>query len=77
MVMCPCHRLTYVGHGEVALPSLLVDLVEAVVVLPELPPRPPPLPSLRRLLFLFLLSLLGGRDDVEGCNLGARVTMLV
>jgi hypothetical protein len=47
MAMYPCHRLTYVGHGEVVLPLLLEDPVEAVVVLPELPPRPPPL-----LLFL-------------------------
>jgi hypothetical protein len=31
MMMCPYHRLMYVGHGEVALPSLLVDLVEATV----------------------------------------------
>jgi hypothetical protein len=36
----------YVGHGEVAPPLLLVDLVEATVVR-ELPPRLPPL-----LLFL-------------------------
>jgi hypothetical protein len=64
LVMCPCHGLMYVGHGDVALLSLLVDPVEAAVVLPELPPwppplllflpsLPPPLPPLRRLLFLF------------------------
>jgi hypothetical protein len=83
--MCPCHELTYVGHGEVALPSLLVDPVEAAVVLPELPPRPPllllflpPLPPLRQLLFLFrLLLLLGGQDNVEGCGLGAGGTVLM
>jgi hypothetical protein len=50
MVMCPYHGLTYVSHGKVALPSLLVDPVEAAVVLPEFPPRPPP-------LLLFLPSL--------------------
>jgi hypothetical protein len=67
MAMCPCDGLTYVGHGEVALPSLLVDPMEAAVVLPELPPRPAPvlllspLSPLRRLFFLFrLLLLLGG-----------------
>jgi hypothetical protein len=86
--MCPCHELTYVGRGEVALPSLLVDQVEATVVLPELPPWPPPLllflpslppslPPLRRLLFLFQLLLLGGRDGAEGYNLGARGEVLV
>jgi hypothetical protein len=85
----PLHGLTYVGHGEVALPSLLVDPVEATVVLPELPPRssplllflsplPPPLSPVRRLLFLFrLLLLLGCQDDAEGCGLGARGTVLV
>jgi hypothetical protein len=50
MAMCPCHGLMYVGHGEVALPSLLVDPVEATVVLPELPPQLSP-------LLLFLLPL--------------------
>jgi hypothetical protein len=51
------------------MPLLLVEPVEAAVVLPELPPRPPPL-----LLFLSpslpplrpLLLLLGGRDGAEG-----------
>jgi hypothetical protein len=52
MVMWPCHGLTYVSHSEVALLSLLVGPVEAVVVLPVLPPRLPPL-----LLFLLLLPL--------------------
>jgi hypothetical protein len=49
-VMCSCHWLMYVSYGEVALPSVLVDPVEAAVVLPELPPRLPP-------LLLFLPSL--------------------
>jgi hypothetical protein len=82
MAMCPCHGLTYVGHGEVALPSLLVDLVEAAVVLLELPPRPPPLllclpplPPLWRLLFFF--QLLGGQDGEEGCGLVAGGAVLV
>jgi hypothetical protein len=40
MAMFPYHWLTYVGDGEVALSSLLVDPVEAVAVLPKLPPQP-------------------------------------
>jgi hypothetical protein len=76
MAMCPYHGLTYVSHGEVALSSLLVDPVEATVVLPELPlwppplllflsSLPPPLSPLRWLLFLFwLLLLLGDRDNM-------------
>jgi hypothetical protein len=71
-----CGQETYVGHGEVALPSLLVDPMEVAVVLPELPPRPPLmllfLPPLRRLLLL-----LGGQDDAEGCGLGAGDAVLV
>jgi hypothetical protein len=79
--MCPCHGLTYIDHGEVVLSSLLVDPMEAAVVLPELPPRPlllflpllpPPLSPLRRMLLL-----LGGRDDAEGCGLGAGGAVLV
>jgi hypothetical protein len=84
--MCPCHGLMYIGHGEVALPSVLVDPVAAAVVLAELQPRPPalllclpPLPlPLQRLLFSFrLLLLLDGRDGVEGCDLGAIGAVLV
>jgi hypothetical protein len=72
----------YIGHGEVALPSLLVDPVEAAMVLPELPPRPSPLllflPPLQWLLFLFrLLLLLGGQDSVECYGLGAGGAVLV
>jgi hypothetical protein len=85
MAMCPYHELMYISHGEVALPSLLVDLVEAVMVLLELPPRlllflpplPPPLPLVRCLLFLFWLLLLGNQDDGEGCGLAARGAVLV
>jgi hypothetical protein len=85
MAMCHCHGLTYASYGEVALPSLVVDPVEAAVVLLELPPRPPPLllflpplPSLWRLLFLFqLLLLMGGRDGVEGYGLGAGGAVMV
>jgi hypothetical protein len=83
MAICPCYGSTYIGHGEVALTSVLVDPVEAAVVLPELPPRPPPL-----LLFMpplplplpplqQLLLLLGGRDSVESYDLGVEGTMLV
>jgi hypothetical protein len=77
MAMCPCHGLTYVDHGEVALPSLLVDPVETAVVLPELPPQPPPLlmflPPLPTPLPLFrLLLLLGGRNGTEGGRLQLR-----
>jgi hypothetical protein len=85
MAMCPCHKLTYVNHGEVALSSLLVDPVEVVVVLPKLPSWLPALllflssfPPLQRLLFLYrLLLLLGGQDSTEGCVLGAGGTVLV
>jgi hypothetical protein len=82
MAMCPYHGLTYVDHGKVALTSLLVDPVEAMVVLPELPPRLLPLllflQPLRSLLFLFqLLLLLGGRDGVKGCGLGTEGAVLV
>jgi hypothetical protein len=89
MAMCPYHGLTYVSHEEVALSSVLVDPVEALVVLPELPPRPPPLlpflpllplplPPLQRLLFLFmLLLLLGGQDGAGTYSLGAGGAVLV
>jgi hypothetical protein len=81
MIMCPCHGLTYVDHGEVALPSVLVDPVEAAVVLPELPQRPPSLllflPPLRQLFLFWLLLLLGGRDGTKGCGLGAGGAVLV
>jgi hypothetical protein len=83
MAICLCYGSTYIRHGEVALTSVLVDPVEAAVVLPELPTRPPPLllfvpplplplPPLRRLLLL-----LGGRDSVKNYDLGAEGTMLV
>jgi hypothetical protein len=89
MVMCPCHGMMYVDHGEVALPSVLVEPLEATMVLPELPLRPPPMllfllslpPSfspLRWLLFLFLLLLLlGDQNDVEGYCLVSGVVVLV
>jgi hypothetical protein len=87
LLSCRCRAgLTYGCHGEVALPSLLVDSVEVAVGLPELPPLlllflpplPPPLPPLWRLFFLFrLLLLLGGQDGTEVCGLGAGGTVLV
>jgi hypothetical protein len=85
MVMCPCHGLMYDDHREVALPLLLVDPVEAIVVLPELPPRlspsllflPPLLPLLWLLFLFWLFLLLGGQDGAEGCGLGARGAVLV